>query len=206
MFPFFNKHFNNPMLNGQKILEIKAPNGGFYRFSTNVIDDKTFDVLRNKLEEAVKNNDQKAFDLAWNELTSNNKFISNFENELDKFHSSFQQLFQETNRFFNNRNSFLLDHPFFTEPKALTEQSIDQQIEHYQQKIDKLQNEKNNINLKNRKQQLQEDLANKKNRLDAKLEEFAKNLDNDQMKKKLTKEMTALNDEIKQLEKELKNL
>ena len=49
-----------------------------------------------------------------------------------------------------------------------------------------------------RKLQLKEEIDNKKNSIDAKLDEFAKNLDNDEMKKKLTEEMTILNAEIKQ--------
>ena len=57
-----------------------------------------------------------------------------------------------------------------------------------------------------RKLQIKEEITNKKNSIDAKLDEFAKNLDNDEMKKKLTDEMTNLNEEIKQLENELQNL
>ena len=57
-----------------------------------------------------------------------------------------------------------------------------------------------------RKLQMKEEITNKKNSIDAKLDEFAKNLDNDEMKKKLTDEMTNLNEEIKQLENELQNL
>ena len=56
------------------------------------------------------------------------------------------------------------------------------------------------------KLQIKEEITNKKNSIDAKLDEFAKNLDNDEMKKKLTDEMTNLNEEIKQLENELQNL
>ena len=50
------------MLDGQKELEMKAPNGAVYRFSTNAIDEKTFDRLPNRLEEATKSKDQTAFD------------------------------------------------------------------------------------------------------------------------------------------------
>ena len=66
------------------------------------------------------------------------------------------------------------------------------------QKIEELQNKKNNMDTEKRKLQLKEEINNKKNSIDVKLDEFAKNLDNDEMKKKLTEEMTNLNAEIKQ--------
>ena len=51
MFPFFNKDFFKPMIDGQKELEMKAPNGAIYKFSTNTLDEKTFEEFRRKLEE-----------------------------------------------------------------------------------------------------------------------------------------------------------
>ena len=62
------------------------------------------------------------------------------------------------------------------------------------------------MNTEKRKLEIKDEIAKKKKLLDAKLDEFAKNLDNDQMKKQLTDEMTKINNEIKQLEKELENL
>jgi len=206
MFPFFNKDFFRSMLNGQKELQMKAPNGAIYRFSTNAIDDKTFNSFRRKLEEAAKNNDQTAFDQTWNELTTNNQLKLNIENEFKKFHDQVHQFFQETVPFFDAKDFPLLNDPFFTKPKELSEESIDQQIEQYQQKIKELQNKKNNMDLEKRKLKIKEEIAKKKQSIDAKLDEFAKNLDNDEMKKKLTDEMTSLNQEIKQLESELQNL
>lgn len=205
MFPFFNKDFFKSVLNGQKELEMKSPNGAVYRFSTNAIDDKTFADFRTKLEEAAKNKDQAAFDQTWNELTSQNQLMPNIESEFKKLHDHVEQIFQET-PFFNNSKFSLLNDPFFAEPKALTEESINKTIEQYQQKIDELQNKKNNMDVEKRKLQMKQDIAAKKKSIDAKLDEFAKNLDNDEMKKKLTEEMTALNAEIKQLENELQNL
>ena len=193
-------------MDGQKELEMKAPNGAVYRFSTNAIDEKTFDRFRNRLEEATKSNDQTAFDQTWNELTAKNQLMPNIETEFKKFHDNVQQFFQETSPFFNKSDFSLLNDPFFTEPKALSEESIDKQIEQYQQKIEELQNKKNNMDTEKRKLQIKEEITNKKNSIDAKLDEFAKNLDNDEMKKKLTDEMTNLNEEIKQLENELQNL
>lgn len=190
------------MLDDQKVLEMKAPNGALYRFSTNAIDEDTFDSFQNKLEEAVKNNDQNGFDQTWNQLTTNNKLIQNIENE---FHHV-QQLFQGTSPFFNKHDISLLNEPFFTEPKTLSEESIDNQIEHYQQKIDELQIKKSSMDTEKRKLQIKEEIVNKKSSIDAKLEEFAKNLDHDELKKTLTDEMTTLNEEIKQLENELQNL
>ena len=206
MFPLFNKNFFNSMLDDQKVLEMKAPNGALYRFSTNAIDEDTFNSFHNKLEEAVKSNDQNAFDQTWNQLTTNNKLIPNIENEFHQFHHHVQQLFQGTSPFFNKHDSTLLNEPFFTEPKRLSEESIDNQIEHYQQKIDELQIKKNSMDTEKRKLQIKEEIVNKKNSIDAKLEEFAKNLDHDELKKTLTDEMTTLNEEIKQLENELQNL
>lgn len=205
IFPFFNKDFFKSMLNGQKELEMKAPNGAVYRFSTNAIDDKTFAEFHKRLEEAVKNNDQAAFEQAWNELTAQNQWMPNIESEMKRFHDSIQQFFQETRPFFPNHFS-LFQEPLFSEPKALTEESIDQQIEHYKQKIEELENKKKNMDVEKRKLQLKEEIANKKKSIDAKLDEFAKNLDNEDMKKKLTEEMTKLNAEMKQLEQELENL
>lgn len=206
MFPFFNKDFFKSMLDGQKELEMKAPNGAVYRFSTNTIDEKTFASYRNKLEEAAKNKDQTAFDQTWDELTAKNPLKLNIENEFKEFHDNVQQFFQETSPFFNKNDFPLLNDPFFAEPKTLSEESINKQIGQYQQKIEELQNKKNNMDTEKRKLQIKEEITNKKNSIDAKLDEFAKNLDNDEMKKKLTDEMTKLNQEMKQLENELQNL
>lgn len=206
MFPFFNKDFFKSMLDGQKELEMKAPNGTLYRFSTNAIDDKTFDSIRKKLEEAAKNNDQAAFDQAWKELTAQNRLAPDIENEFRKFHDDVRKFFQETTPFFSKFDFPMLKDPFFTEPKALTEESIDKQIAQYQQKIEELQNKKEHIDTEKRKLQIKEEIQNKKNKIDEKLDEFAKNLDNDELKKKLTDEMTQLNKELKQLEKEFQNL
>lgn len=206
MFPFFNKDFFKSVLNGQKELEMKAPNGTVYHFVTNAIDDKTFDSYREKLEEAIKNNDQNAFDAVWNDLTAQNQLMPNIESELKKFHDSIEQFFQETVPFFNTNNFPLLNTPFFNEPKTLSEETIDKQIEHFQQKIEELQHKKNNMDLEKRKLQIKEAIANKKKAIDEKLDVFAKNLDNEEMKKQLTDEMTKLNEEMKQLEKELQDL
>lgn len=206
MFPFFNKDLFKSMMDGQKELEMKAPNGAVYRFSTNAIDKKTFDSFQSKLEEAAKNKDQTAFDQAWSELTAKNQLKPNIETELKKFHDNVHQFFQETSPFFNKSDFPLLNNPFFIEPKTLSEESIDKQIGQYQQKIEELQNKKNNMDTEKRKLQIKEEITNKKNSIDAKLDEFAKNLDNDEMKKKLTDEMTKLNEEMKQLENELQNL
>lgn len=206
MFPFFNKDFFKSMLDGHKELEMKAPNGAVYRFSTNAIDEKMFDSFRKKLEEAAKNNDQTAFDQAWNELTASNQVLPSIENEFKQFHDHVQQFFQETRPFFNQSDFPLLNDPFFTEPKTISKESIDKQIEQYQQKIEELQDKKNNIDTEKRKLQIEKEIADKKKCIDMKLDEFAKNLDNDEMKKKLTDEMTNLNKDIKQLENEFQNL
>lgn len=206
LFPFFNKDFFKSMLDGQKELEMKAPNGAIYRFSTNAIDEKTFNSFRDKLEQAAKNKDQAAFDQAWNELTAKNQLIPNIEDEFKKFHDNVQQFFQETIPFFNKSNFSIINDPYFIEPNTLSEESINKKIEQYQQKIEELQHKKNNLDIEKRKQQIKEEIANKKKSIDAKLDEFAKNLDNDEMKKKLTDEMTKLNGELKQLENELQNL
>jgi DNA repair exonuclease SbcCD ATPase subunit len=206
MFPFFNKDFFKSVLDGQKELEMKAPNGAVYRFSTNAIDEETFNSFHNKLEEAAKNKDQDAFDQTWKELTAKNELIPNIETEFKNFHDHVQQFFQETGPFFNKGDFSLLNDPFFVEPKTITEETINKQIEQHQQKIEELQNKKNNMDTEKRKLQLKEEITNKKNSIDAKLDEFAKNLDNDEMKKKLTEEMTNLNAEIKQLENELQKL
>jgi len=206
MFPFFNKVFLQIHDWQSKTLEIKAPNGAIYRFSTNTMDDKTFDEFRQRLEDAVKRNDQEAFDQAWNELTSHNQLLPNIEMEFKRLHDNMQRFFQETSSLFDSFDFPKLSSPFRLDREALTEESIDKQIEYYKQKIKELENKKAHIDTEKRKLQLQEEIQSKKNLLDAKLDEFAKNLDNDEMKKKLTDEMTKLNEEIKQLEKELENL
>ena len=162
MFPFFNKDFFKSMVDGQKELEMKAPNGAVYRFSTNAVDEKTFDRFRKKLEEAAKNKDQTAFDQTWNELTAKNQLIPNIETEFKNFHDHVQQFFQETSPFFKSDFSLLND-PFFAEPKTLSEESINKQIEQYQQKIDELQNKKQNMDVEKRKLQIKEEIAKKKN-------------------------------------------
>lgn len=202
------------MLDGQKELEMKAPNGAVYRFSTNAIDDKTFNQFKNKLEDAAKNKNQAAFDQVWKELTGSKSLMTNMEEEFNRMQNRMQQIFQETSPFFKGQFS-LLNNPIFSEPKALSEpntqtdqseEAINKQIQKYQQKIEELQKKKNAIDSEKRKLQINEEINNKKTLMDTKLDEFAKNLDNDNMKKKLTEEMTKLNAEIKQLETELQNL
>lgn len=202
---FFNTNFFKSMFEGQRVLEMKAPNGAVYHYSTNTIDEKTFNDFQHKLEEATKNNDQNAFDQTWMELTGGVRFPSNIETEFKQLQDYVQQLFNRS-PFFSNNNIPLLIDPIFSESNSLPEESIDQQIKQYQRKIEELQNKKNNLNTENKKQQIQKEIANKKNSLDIKLDEFAKNLDNEEMKKNLTDEMTKLNEEIKQLENEMRSL
>lgn len=203
MFPFFNKDFFKSMLEGQKELEIKAPNGAIYRFATNAIDNKTFEKYKKKLEDAVKNNDQTSFDKAWHDMTTNNQFKIDFENELQKFRDELQDFFAETSPFFNLPTPLLTDVP---NRSILSEDQIDKQIAHYEDKIKQLQSMKNNMDIEKKKLELRNQIDQNKQLLDQKLEEFSKNLDNDKMKKKLTDEMTELNHVIKKLESELDSL
>ncbi|MEL4030188.1 hypothetical protein NST89_16800 [Caldifermentibacillus hisashii] len=57
-----------------------------------------------------------------------------------------------------------------------------------------------------RKLELKKKIEENKRILDEKLDEFSKNLDNEEMKKRLTDEMTQINQVIKQLESELQSL
>lgn len=68
--------------------------------------------------------------------------IPNIETEFKQFHDHIQQFFQETSSFFRKNDFSLLNDPFFTEPKTLSVESINKQIEQYEQKIKKLQNKK----------------------------------------------------------------
>lgn len=203
MFPFFNKDFFKPMIAGQKELEIKAPNGAVYKFSTNTLDDKAFEEYRRKLEEAVKSNNQQKFDEVWNEMTSQNQLRPSIEQEFRKFHDEMQKFFQETSSLFGNRPSLFNN---LLEPQLLTESSIDKQIEQYKQKIKELEHRKRNINKEQEKAQLQAEISKNKQLLDEKLNQFAKNLDNEEMKKKLSDEMTKVNRKIKELESKLNSI
>lgn len=203
MFPFFNKDFFKPMIADQKQLEIKAPNGAVYKFSTNTLDDKAFEEYRRKLEEAVKSNNQQKFDEVWNEMTSQNQLRPSIEQEFRKFHDEMQKFFQETSSLFGNRPSLFNN---LLEPQLLTESSIDKQIEQYKQKIKELEHRKRNINKEQEKAQLQAEISKNKQLLDEKLDQFAKNLDNEEMKKKLSDEMTKINRKIKELESKLNSI
>lgn len=203
MFPFFNKDFFKPMIADQKQLEIKAPNGAVYKFSTNTLDDKAFEEYRRKLEEAVKSNNQQKFDEVWNEMTSQNQLRPSIEQEFRKFHDEMQKFFQETSSLFGNRPSLFNN---LLEPQLLTESSIDKQIEQYKQKIKELEHRKRNINKEQEKAQLQAEISKNKQLLDEKLNQFAKNLDNEEMKKKLSDEMTKINRKIKELESKLNSI
>lgn len=203
MFPFFNKDFFKPMIADQKQLEIKAPNGAVYKFSTNTLNDKAFEEYKRKLEEAVKNNNQQKFDEVWNEMTSQNQLRPSIEQEFRKFHDEMQKFFQETSSLFGNRPSLFNN---LLEPQLLTESSIDKQIEQYKQKIKELEHKKRNINKEQEKAQLQAEISKNKQLLDEKLNQFAKNLDNEEMKKKLSDEMTKINRKIKELESKLNSI
>ena len=126
----------------------------------------------------------KIHDQTWKELTAKNELIPSIETEFKNFHDHVQHFFQETGPIFNKGDFSLLNDPFFAEPKTITEESINKQIEQHRQKIEELQNKKNNMDTEKRKLQLKEEINNKKNIIDVKLDEFAKNLDNDEMKKK----------------------
>lgn len=203
VFPFFNKDFFKPMIDGQKELEMKAPNGAIYKFSTNTLDEKTFEEFRRKLEEATKNKDQQKFDEIWNQMTSQNQLKPSIEQEFRKLHEEMQKFFQETSSLFGNRPTLFNN---FIEPQLLTESSIDKQIEEYKQKIEELEHKKRNINKEQEKAQLKAEISKYKQLLDEKLVQFGKNLDNEEMKKKLSDEMTEINKKIKDMENKLKNL
>jgi len=203
MFPFFNKDFLKSMMEGHKELEMKAPNGAIYRFTTNAMDDKTFNTYRMKLEEAVKNKDQTLFEKTWEELTTANQLKTDIENEFQKFSSEMHNFFAETSPLFNFSIPMLND---FNEKSLLSEEQIDKQIAHYEEKIKKLQSMKGNMDNERRKLELKKKIEENKRILDEKLDEFSKNLDNEEMKKRLTDEMTQINQVIKQLESELQSL
>jgi predicted nuclease with TOPRIM domain len=94
----------------------------------------------------------------------------------------------------------------FNERSFLSEEQIDKQIAHYEDKIKQLQSMKNNMDNEKRKLELKSKIDENKRLLDEKLDEFSKNLDNEEMKKRLTDEMTQINQVIKQLESELQSL
>ena len=103
MFPFFHKDFFKSSVGWSKRIRDESSKWCVYRFSTNAIDEETFNSFRNKLEEAAKNKDQNTFDQTWNELTAKNQLIPSIETEFKNFHDHVQQLFPRNRPFFQQR-------------------------------------------------------------------------------------------------------
>ena len=203
MFPFFNKNFFQLMLGQQRTLEVKAPNGAMYRYTTNTIDEKTYNEYCEKLDEAVKNNNQEEFDKIWSSLTEANSFNLNFENEFKKLHSEMEKFFEETNSYFKTGREFITD-KFKTPP--VSHESIDEKIKKHEEKIEELKKLKNDVDIEKAKTELKGQISKLKIQLDEKLVEFSKNLENEEMKSKISVELTKINREIKSLEEKLKNM
>lgn len=202
MFSFFNKKFFNTPPGHQNTIEMKAPNGGIYRFSTNTMDQETFNKYAKQLEEATRNNDQESFDRIWNELQQQSGFIDIHE-EFSRLHQEMRSFLEDTSSFFSRRNSLLSD---FFGPKLLTSNAIDEQIKHHEQEIKRLQELKNNQSTLTRKEELRNEINMLKEKLDIKLQEYGKNLDNERMKKMINDELVEINRKIKQLEQEYNSL
>ena len=176
------------MLGQQRVLEMKSPNGGIYRYVTNALDEKDFNDYQRQLEEAVKSNNQEEFDEIWNSLTNTNSIHRNIEQEFKHFHHEMGRLLEETSPFFKNRGYFLDRIKTF----PLNQDSIDDKIKRHQERIEELQKLKENVNEENRKNEVKNQIEQLQHKLNEKLDEFGKNLHDEEMKKKLTDELTEI--------------
>lgn len=202
MFSFFNNKFSNSNANDQNTLEMKAPNGTVYRFSTNTMDQKTFNEYAKKLEQATRNNDQQQFEQIWNEMQNETGMNFNFDDEFKRMHEEMRAFIEDASSIFGNHRSLLSNF----EPRLLPAQSIDEQIKYHEQEMKRLEQLKNNQSEYDKKLKLREEIRGLKRQLDQKLKEYGENLDNERMKKKINDELTELNRKIKQLEQQYSSL
>lgn len=175
-----------------KVLKITSPNGGVYHYSTNTLDEKTFETYEIRLQEAVTQKDQVLFDQIWSELTTQQKETPNpFDQDI------FKKLQGDIEKVFGDKKS-----PFgsglFGSPlanfgsKDLTIDEIDEKIHELQQLRDLLQANENKENAAKK-------VAELKVQLDEKLLTLSEVTDA-KKKQQLTDELTALYKEIKELE------
>lgn len=183
------------MLGEQHSVEVESPNGAVYRYTTNMLDEKSLNDYVQRLEEASKKKDQELFDSIWNELTKTNSLHLQFEDEFKKLHTEFEKFIGETD-FFSQ----------LKKPKPLSQESIDDKIKLYEAEIAKLQNMKENIDVEKKKADIEEKVRVLRAKLDEKLGEFSEHLDNEEKKKELSDELTEIHKEITKLEHHLKNL
>ncbi|MGO4888174.1 hypothetical protein ACJ2A9_10475 [Anaerobacillus sp. MEB173] len=200
MFPFFfNKNFLNSMMNNYQTFEMKAPNGSVYRFSSNSIDQETFNNYAKQLENATKNNDQEAFDQIWQQLKANSG-VSNLDKEFQRIHEEMNSFFEQMNPFLNHKQPLHFHHP-----KLLTSETIDEKIKYHQEEIKRLQSMRTN-NSEKQRNLLEGKISKLRVRMDEKLKELSENLHDPAKKQQINDELTLIHREIKQLENEISSL
>lgn len=204
MFSFFNKKFSDSNKNEHNTLEMKAPNGAVYRFSTNTMDQKTFNDFAKKLEEASRKNDQEQFDKVWNEMQEESSLGIDFDKEFQRMHEQMRAFIEDASSVFGNHRSLLSNF----EPRAFlgVGDTIDDQIKYHEEEMKRLQQLKNENSQAAQKIKLEGEIRSLKAQLDAKLKKYGENLDNERVKKKINDELVELNRKIKQLEEQYSSL
>lgn len=204
MFSFFNRRFSDGKegLKHQNTIEMRAPNGGIYRFSTNTMDNETFNQFAKRLEEATKKNNQEEFDKVWNELQNESGLSIDFDREFQRLHEQMRAFIEDASSVFGAHRSFLSNF----EPRLLLGDSIDDQIKYHEEEMKRLQQLKNNEEEYRKKMKIKEEIQALKRQMDQKLKEYGENLENEQMKKKINDELVEINRKIKQLENEYNSL
>lgn len=182
-----------------KEFEIRAPNGEIYRFSTNAMDEETFSAFRNSLVEAVRKNDQEAFERAWKDIRISIQAKRKAERKLEEFKNKLEKLFSKNDVPHKeaDRGSTA------SEGKDMTEEDIDKQIQSYEEKIKQLKLLKIKKKKKKTKKEIQLEIQYYKQLIDQKLDLFSEHTGDEQMKKRLAEEMADLSNKVKELEKKL---
>lgn len=200
---FFNQNFLHAFLGEPKTIEVKAPNGTMYSFTTNTLDNKAFEEYTKQLEVATTANDQQKFDEIWQSLTKPTQPNSLFENGLLGKYEEWLKLAEEVNTLAKGRQSLL--HDLFASRKPSNEQ-IDAKIEQYEEKINKLKSLKENNAKEQEKANLQQEITLLRTKLHFKLTELVDALDDADKSNEINNELKVIHQEIKVLEDKLNNL
>lgn len=217
MFPFFNDDFFKTLLGEQKSFRIQAPNGGVYHFSTNLLDDRTFNSYKQKLKTSVENKDQVLFDQIWNEMQNSKPINSGMSFNLDQIQKEMENLFEDASEFFGKNGN-----PIQEFLNAMNKQtnlnskdsykdeyenaSIDEKINQLEKELSSLRTIQSNNETRNKKEGLETLLSEKKSFLDQKLGELSENILDQKKKKEITDELTKILRDIETIENELRQL
>ena len=201
MMSFFNKQ--------PRRLKMRAPNGGEYTYySWNTIggmNDETFQSIIGELEEANKAQDQEAFDKAWSKLQESEGTFPEMEQEFKRLQSEMGQIFEKTQSFFQNSllNNIPSKEDFFGRMRKGN--NYDDKIKYHEEAIERLKEMKEREENKVSIEELKQEMVELDRKINEKLDELGDNLENEERKTEITKELASIRQKSKEIENKIKD-